>query len=496
MESAPTQQAPSAGRRNSTSTSRASKATTPMTHIGSLPSNISTDTNGQAVYLPFTSLTGHEYGYKPASIVTAGPQCGIPKSRTVSVFSSISQSFSRGSLTSQRTNRARNVSGESSGSGIATPAQGTTRGPFLRLTRKPRERDPSEGQNSLLSATKSSSFPRLTTVLDDPRLVTTAMPAQYWTGRFASLQDRFRNELLEPETLTLLIEAHADGSLHDPRASAVKRLIRRTSLDSHDSLSLLSTIRDHTNRVTSYTSRIPQSASSGAILQTAAYMAPYYEPKAGLPPPATARTTTTTTANPPGMRPGIAIHIPNRYRYRRYDTMATTSTTTAAHNPNSKDKQERREQRDLTVARADDAVVVRRALTHLASLCVTDEARESFAAWQVLHARKERDSSLLPKGARMDDLVVFEGHGQARERLLVRIREREDGDDAWDGGNGDRGRRGRGERDGGIRGHGTALVRRLRRSLAGTGGLGPSLRSSTLSLASPSSSFSSSVGGV
>ncbi|KXX77784.1 hypothetical protein MMYC01_204789 [Madurella mycetomatis] len=418
----------------------------------------------------------------PAHIVIAGSWCEILKSQTVGAFSSISNSFSRGSLTSQGTNSAGNMNGGSSNLGIATPAQETTREQFLGLAPEPCKADPTEGQNNFLTKSQSSSSPRLTALPDDPGLVTTAMTAQYWTGRFASLQDKFRNELLELENLSLLIEAHTDGSLHEPCASAVTRLIQETNLDSLS----LNTDNNYMGPVLLPTRHIPKPATNEAIPKKAGYTASLFEPKARLPPLPTARTTTTTTTttNLPRPRPrlGLNIHLVNHYRQGHHDAMA------AAHNSSSQVEQKRKELKDLAIARADDTVVVRRALTHLGNLCLTREARESFTAWRVLHARKEGNSSLLPRGARMDDQVVFEERDQAQERRLIRVREREDGSDAFDRERGGLGKRGP------VGARRPALVRRLKRGPVRKGEAGPSLMFSTLPMASSSSSFPPTVG--
>lgn len=443
------------------------------------PFNTSTHTDGHSAYLP-TTINRHVSGFRPAHTITAGPRRGIPKSQTVGVFSGVSNSFSQGSLTSQGTNSARKMSGASLGLGIATPAQGTAREPILRLAPKPYKADLPEGQNSLLMTSQSASSPRLTALPDDPRLVTTAKPAQYWTGRFASLQDKFRNELLEPENLSLLIEAHADGSLDDPCGSAVTRLTQETNLDG---LSLLGTADNSRGPVLLHIRHIQKPATNEAIPKKAGYTASLFEPKARLPPLPTVRATatTTTTTNPARPRPHLNIHLLNGYRRGYHDAITITQ------NSSSQDKQERKELKDLAIARADDMVVVRRALTHLGNFCLTREARESFTAWRVLHARKEGDSSLLPTGARMDDQIVFDERGPAQERRLMWATKREDESEALE-----RERGGLGER-GPVGARRPALVRRLKRGLSGKGRVAPSLGSSTLPLAS-SSSFLSSVG--
>lgn len=137
-----------------------------------------------------------------------------------------------------------------------------------------------------------------------------------------------------------------------------------------------------------------------------------------------------------------------------------------APDPNHKDTQGRKEQRDLAAARADDAVVVRRALNHLESLCATAEAHESFTAWRLLHARKEKNSALLPKGVGMDDEVVFEEKEQGEWqgcRVVVQVRKREQQPERGKGGRDGAGGGGVG---GGRR---TVLIKRFTRSLMPAG---------------------------
>ncbi len=47
---------------------------------------------------------------------------------------------------------------------------------------------------------------------DNPLLVTTAQPSAYWSGRFVALHDRYHGELLCPQNLHTVIEAHAARS--------------------------------------------------------------------------------------------------------------------------------------------------------------------------------------------------------------------------------------------------------------------------------------------
>ncbi|KAF3026597.1 hypothetical protein E8E14_014290 [Neopestalotiopsis sp. 37M] len=48
---------------------------------------------------------------------------------------------------------------------------------------------------------------------EDPRKIHTAQSSAYWSGRFMALEDRFRSEMLLPENMTTLINAHAERSI-------------------------------------------------------------------------------------------------------------------------------------------------------------------------------------------------------------------------------------------------------------------------------------------
>ncbi|KAI1338940.1 hypothetical protein F5Y15DRAFT_416700 [Xylariaceae sp. FL0016] len=99
---------------------------------------------------------------------------GIPKSRTLNVFTSITSSLSRTSLSA--------FSG-------------------------------SESRKTSTSSAETSQHASLSPSFHSPRQINTAMSSEYWTGRFMALQDRFQSEMLLPDNMTTLVHAHAERSL-------------------------------------------------------------------------------------------------------------------------------------------------------------------------------------------------------------------------------------------------------------------------------------------
>ncbi|ORY61630.1 uncharacterized protein BCR38DRAFT_487378 [Pseudomassariella vexata] len=104
----------------------------------------------------------------------------IPKSRTMNVFSNLTSSISRASIP--------NFSRTTSTSSAAESDSGAS-----------------------LSSRPSTANVRPEII--NPRQIHTAQPSAYWTGRFMALQDRFHSEMLLPDNLTTLVNAHAHRSI-------------------------------------------------------------------------------------------------------------------------------------------------------------------------------------------------------------------------------------------------------------------------------------------
>lgn len=118
------------------------------------------------------------------------PDSHIPKSRTMNVFSNLTNSLSRASLGSFTRENPRDASASSSGTAAGGPGPGKA-GP----------------------AANASAVPLPVEQPANTRQVTTAQPPSYWAGRFVALQDRFQNEILLPANLATLVSAHAGRSM-------------------------------------------------------------------------------------------------------------------------------------------------------------------------------------------------------------------------------------------------------------------------------------------
>ncbi|KAK4110854.1 hypothetical protein N656DRAFT_183066 [Canariomyces notabilis] len=344
----------------------------------SMSQSASTSAHAQQVSHPFTSGINYSndenlaFNPKQTDGSTTHANCRIPKSRTVTTFSSTTMSRSRGSRLSQGYTSSRNISGESVNSDIAAPFQRSIRTSFLGVAQKPSTSTPDQPRNDQdPGAIPRPLQPWSTPEPSDPRFVTKAMPAPYWTGRYTSIHDMFCNELLAPDALGSLIEAHVDGgSMHDPHVSAFMRVVRKPILNNHKT------------PTTTRTSRIPQSATSGAILQRSAAQLGH------------------------GEAPSSSSRV-----------HAVSSNTSRSNKPAGRESNiQFKKNSAATVSRADDVALCHRTLAHLGKQCITDEARESFRAWRVLYARMRRDVTLLPAETNIFDLVVT-----GQDNILLRV---------------------------------------------------------------------------
>ncbi|KAH6842707.1 hypothetical protein B0I37DRAFT_393186 [Chaetomium sp. MPI-CAGE-AT-0009] len=374
----------------------------------------------------FLSDTSNDEGNilegSPRGIAASQPGGRIPKSRTFSVISSITQSFSHGSIARQRTSR--NVSGEPHNTDVNLQ-------PVPRNTRSPKTQ-----QESTYTAPETPTLPPGQS--SNIEAVSTAMPPQYWAGRFMALHDRFHNELLEPHQLTRICETQAAHPLADftrPASAATQN---------NPSTSAYAITRSTANQTSPSRqpsrSRIPQSATSGAILQstpyntqpdlpsnlhTASTLSPVHKP-----------TTTTTYRH----RHHHYHHLPttdeNSIPSHPPTTTTTTTTTAPAPEKTKPTHAANAPNRVVTTHLADDDEArVRRVLLRLEYMCTTDAARVSLRQWQARYARRTGRGEFWPASS-------GEGSGAG------------DGD----GGGGGFGRRGR------------EMVRRLKRSLVGGSG--------------------------
>ncbi len=298
-------------------------------------------------------------------ITTSHPRFGIPKSRTFSVLSSLTQSFSRGSLASRGAG-SRNVSGESYASNSAVPVPGVAHESSFQQTRQLHDGAPSTSTTSALLPNPG--------LPDNPKAITTAMPPQYWAGRFMALHDRFHNELLEPHHLARICEAQAQSPLPDfgSRPPAAAQNNPSTSVYALARLGRTAKHIPSQHSSPRQPSRIPQSATTGAILQSTSYNV----------------TSHLQLAHPPSLnKRGTAQPLPTipANNKKKPDPISLSTTTTAV--PTTiKDPS----------PLPDDNALTRRALLHLSQQCVTPAARASLVAWQVSYAGRTGRACFLP----------------------------------------------------------------------------------------------------
>ncbi|KAK3292435.1 uncharacterized protein B0H64DRAFT_347259, partial [Chaetomium fimeti] len=351
---------------------------------------------------------GQIFEANPRGITVLQPGLGIPKSRTFSVISNLTQSFSHGSIARQRTSR--NVSGE-------------PRHQAINLQPVPRRTLNAKTQQDSTYATPATPTlpPGQSSNIEE---VSTAMPPQYWAGRFMALHDRFHNELLEPHHLTQICETQAAHPLADftrPASAATQN---------NPSTSAYAITRSTANQVSPSRQpsrrRLPQSATSGAILQSTSYntqpdpssdlhavstLSPVHKPATttsyrrrhnqyhlpttdenSIPEHSPAPTTTTTTNSNKTTTTAPSQTAP---------TTTTTTTTKHTHNTGTHHRIV------ATHLADDDESRVRRVLLRLEFMCTTDAARVSLRQWQGTYARRTGRAEFLPDA----DLSVAVGGG-------------------------------------------------------------------------------------
>lgn len=137
---------------------------------------------------------------------------GIPKSRTFTVFANITNSLSRSSLASFARNESRYPSITSTTTTFpVSPASVMDSENRVQASAPPSPSSP-------LPSPSPSSVPHPSTT--DPQKIYTAESSSYWTGRFVSLHDKFRSEMLLPENLAIVVSAHHGEEQKKPQASS------------------------------------------------------------------------------------------------------------------------------------------------------------------------------------------------------------------------------------------------------------------------------------
>lgn len=301
-----------------------------------------------------------------ADITTSQRPLVIPKSRTFSVLSSITHSFSRGSVTS-RDAGSRNVSEESRKSSITS--KGITHRPVSHLAQK------YEGHNSPASPTSATLISPAGRLLANPKAVTRAMPPQYWAGRFMALHDQFHNELLEPFQLAQVCKAQAAQT---PLSESTSQASAATQNNPSTSAYAITRPVQKGKHAPGHSdslrqpSRIPQSATSGAILQSTPCNVHLVQAPSSPRHPSTGQTTTTIRAVPHHPSSGSCNskeNQPSLPEHPPVQPITTVATSTATALPHcTKDDVDNEENR------------TRRVFHRLAQHCETDAARASLRA--------------------------------------------------------------------------------------------------------------------
>lgn len=171
----------------------------------------------------------------------------LPKSRTLHVFSGISNSFSRSTLIpSLRASNSSNtsLSSDNAAGMLATDTTITTAPKAPATTLLPETRSNRWSLGSHRSQVDLS-------LSGDPCIIHEAQPSAYWAGRFMSLHDKFQSESLTPRNMQSLILAHGH------RTTTISQQRKLSRQQSH-----LQEVRYNCHQT-----RLPPSATSSAILQ-------------------------------------------------------------------------------------------------------------------------------------------------------------------------------------------------------------------------------------
>ncbi|CAP66408.1 uncharacterized protein PODANS_4_4060 [Podospora anserina S mat+] len=420
----------------------------------------------------------------------------LTKSRTFSVLSSITNSLSRASLI-HHGSTSRNDSSSSSQPRVTPPVIAIPRKQPPVATRCSMEPLLNDSQCQKPPCQEAS--PPLP---DNPRFVTTAMPSQYWSGRFAALDDKFHNEVLLGRNLNMVVEAQTNRSgnagtgssnsaaraQNNPSASAyslIRPVPQLAGLARYNQGLPSRQTTSHEHSFQGPVSRIPQSATSGAILQTTPYSTrtreqqqppgsaastrtaayyhkplfsrpPSYEQSVGLSGTATAPVSPIFEGSSdsldsvvPALPPTLGFPGPKRSHLSGVHVQGYASSLSSEDGSVVTVEGDYYTQgRGVVVNNAamltDDDARRRRVLVHLEAMCVTETARESLRAWRIAYARKTGRAVLLPCGETMEGAC---GRGRAerereRQHLVYGL------------------------------GKGREIVKRLRRSLGGVTGSG------------------------
>ncbi|RYO97139.1 hypothetical protein DL765_011308 [Monosporascus sp. GIB2] len=271
----------------------------------------------------------------------------IPRSRTLNVFSNITNSLSRSSLVSFTRNDSRHPS-------TSTTATTSTRGTADSSTTESR-----------FGMSISTSSIRAVSGNTSPAKIRTAQSSAYWTGRFVALHDKFRSEMLLPENLPMVICAQAEQA--PPKATTASGLPAAAT----------------TGSIPPPHHPLKTSSSSGNDfahhLETTAATASNERKHKKTASSSTTKSTITVTATTTAMTPRKSK--PGTGTYGQDDHGDAT----------------------LPLMMHDEHCRSQRVFQHLEALCATNEARRSLHAWQQTYARRVDCEALLPCGGSIED---------------------------------------------------------------------------------------------
>ncbi|KAI1177081.1 hypothetical protein F4777DRAFT_543677 [Nemania sp. FL0916] len=231
----------------------------------------------------------------------------------------------------------------------------------------------------------------------DPYKIYTAQSSAYWTGRFMSLQDRFRSETLTPENLATLVQAHADHSL----VSVV-----RPSLASSATTSCIApppppppSGLDFTRRAV--TNKFMIVGSNKTLPQRL----PQLRHQERSPTPQPQRQSQQQQQQPnPSAKSSAVPKTSCAPATATATATATTTTTTTTATATSSSKSDS----PAAAALMNEDERCRRVFRHLDAQCATSEARTSLQQWQETYARQTGKENLLPEGGSMREKLTRE----------------------------------------------------------------------------------------
>lgn len=310
---------------------------------------------------------------------------GIPKSHSMNVFGSLTNSLSRPSLASFARNESRNPSTSTTTSTMPTTRQEDS---ITATDRRPRL--PTSSSMSLATSSKKRST--------EPPKIYKAQCSAYWTGRFVSMHDKLRTEMLQPENFSTLASVNR-GENQD---SDAKPSEAPSGIPVSATFSRLPTPQ---NKNQSSGSGSNGSGGSGSR---------------------------TPKQRPRDSQKQKKVESPKKpsFTHKLTASFSTTSISSSSKTPllsspqkqkqkdkgKQKQQQQQQQQRDddsdgakdekethILMTMHSDLYRTKLVFQRLEALCATSEARRSLRAWQQTYARRHRCEELLPKGGSMED---------------------------------------------------------------------------------------------